>query len=91
MLSLSVRTLSPILLLREAALSVFFPGGPELLGNNPEQFVEQIEPWPWMSTFQNAELLPQGEILQYKFPTVTKKANEYSEPEQKQAVHEPGL
>ncbi len=44
-----------------------------------------------MATFQNGELLPQGEILQYKFPTVTKKANEYSEPEQKQAVHEPGL
>ena len=69
----------------------FFPGGPELLGNNPEQFVEQIEPWPWMSTFQNGELLPQREILQYTFPTAAKKANEYSEPEQEQAVHEPGL
>jgi hypothetical protein len=60
----------------------FFPGGPELRGNNPEQFVEQIEPWPWMSTFQNGELLPQREILQYAFPTAAKKANEYSEPEQ---------
>jgi len=69
----------------------FFPGGPELLGNNPEQFVEQIEPWPWMSTFQNGELLPQREIFQYKFPTAAKKANEYSEPKQEQAVHEPGL
>jgi hypothetical protein len=37
----------------------FFPGGPELMGNDPEQFVEQIEPRPWMSTFQNGELLPQ--------------------------------
>jgi hypothetical protein len=32
-----------------------------------------------MSTFQNGELLPQREILQYTFPTAAKKANEYSD------------
>ena len=44
-----------------------------------------------MSKFQNGELLPQREILQYTFPTAAKKANEYSESEQEQAIHEPGL
>ena len=69
----------------------FFPDGPETMGSDPEQFVEQIELWPRMSTFQNGELLPKREILQHKLPTATKKANEYSEPEQKQVVHEHGL
>jgi hypothetical protein len=69
----------------------FFPGGPELMGSDPEEFVEQIEPCPRMSTFQNGELLPKREILQHKLPMATKKANQYSEPEQKQVVHEPGL
>ena len=61
------------------------------MGNDPEQFVEQIERWPWMSTFQNRELLPKREILLHKHPSVAKKAKEYSEPEQKQVVHEPEL
>jgi hypothetical protein len=30
------------------------------MGNDPEQFVEQIERWPWMSTFQNRELLAEA-------------------------------
>jgi hypothetical protein len=51
----------------------FFPSGPELMGNDPEQFVEQIEPWPRMSTFQNGELLPKREILQHKLAAVTKR------------------
>ena len=69
----------------------FFPGGPELMGNDPEQFVEEIEPWPRMPTFQNGELLPKHEILQHKLPTATKKANEYTKPEQEEVVHEPRL
>ena len=63
----------------------------KLVGNDPEQFVEQIESWPRMSTFQNCELLPKREILQHNLPTATKHSNEYSQPEQKQFVHEPGL
>ena len=62
-----------------------------MTGNDPEQFVEQIEPWPRMSTFQNGELLPQREILQHKLPTASKHANEHSKPEQEQVVHEAGL
>ena len=69
----------------------FFPGGPERMGHDPEQFVEQIEPWPRMSTFQNGELLPEREIFQHKLPAVTRKANEYSEAKQEQVVHEPEL
>jgi hypothetical protein len=69
----------------------FFPGGPELMDSDPEGFVEQIEPWAPMSTFQNGELLPKREILQHKLPMATKKANEYSEPEKKQIEHGPEL
>jgi hypothetical protein len=61
------------------------------MGHDPEQFVEQIEPWPRMSTFQNGELLPEREIFQHKLPAVTRKANEYSEAKQEQVVHEPEL
>ena len=69
----------------------FFPGGPDLTGNDPEQFVDQIELWPRMSTFQYGELLPQREILQHKLPTASKNAIEHSKPEQEQVVHEAGL
>ena len=67
------------------------PAGQDLTGNDPEQFVDQIEPWPRMSTFQNGELLPQRKILQHKLPTASKNANEHSKPEQEQVVHEAGL
>jgi len=53
------------------------------MGNYPEQFVEQIEPWPRMPTFQNDELLPEGEILEDKMPTTTTRASKRSEPEKK--------
>ena len=52
------------------------------MGNDPEQIVEQIELWPRMAAFQNGELLPNREILQHKLPTATKKANEYTKPQQ---------
>jgi len=61
------------------------------MGDNPEKFVEPIEPWPRMSAFHNGELLPKREILQHKLPTAMEKTNDCSEPEQKQVVHEPGL
>jgi len=64
----------------------FFPGGPELMGSDPEEFVEQIEPCPRMSTFQNGELLPKREILQNEIPATAEEANQYSDPEEKQAT-----
>jgi hypothetical protein len=64
----------------------FFPGGPELIGNDPEQSVEQIERWPRLSTFQNSKLLPKPENLRHKLPAVTKKANEDPEPKQKKCT-----
>ena len=69
----------------------FFPGGPEPMGHDPEQFVEQIQPWPRTSTFQNGELLPKREILQHQLSAAMKEANEYSEAKQEQVVHEPEL
>jgi hypothetical protein len=69
----------------------FFPSGPKLMGTDPEKFVEQLESWPRMPTFQNGELLPKRKILQHKLPTATKNANEYTKPEQEEVVHEPRL
>jgi len=66
----------------------FFPVGRELMGNDPVQFVEQIQPWSRVSTFQNDERLPEGEILQDEMPMTTKRASKRSEPEKKQI--EPG-
>jgi hypothetical protein len=65
----------------------FFPGGPELMANDPEQFVEQIQPWSRVSTFQNDELLSEGKILEDEMPTTTKRASKRSEPERKQIEH----
>ena len=61
------------------------------MGSDPEQFVEQIEPWPRMSTFQNGELLPKREILQDEMPKTTKRASKRSEREKKQIEHGPEL
>ena len=57
------------------------------MGNDPVQFVEQIQPWSRVSTFQNDERLPEGEILQDEMPMTTKRASKRSEPEKKQIEH----
>ena len=40
-----------------------------------------------MPTFQDGELLPEGEILQHKFATAMKNANEDSKPEGEKVEH----
>jgi hypothetical protein len=42
------------------------PFGPDAPGGHPEQFVEHVQPWPRMPTFEHCELLTQSEILQQK-------------------------
>ncbi len=59
-----------------------FPLRPKSTSGHPEELVDQRQPRPRMPTFQGGELLPEGEILQYKFPAITEKPNEYSESEQ---------
>jgi hypothetical protein len=44
-----------------------------------------------MPTFQDSELLPEHEILQYKIPAAMEDANQCSDPEEKQAEHGMGL
>ena len=44
-----------------------------------------------MPPLQHSELLPKREIFQGKIPTITKEANERSEPEQEQMEHGPEL
>jgi hypothetical protein len=68
----------------------FFPGGPEAMGSNPRQFVDNIQPWPRTPTLQKSKLLPEGEVLQEKIPTVTKDANKCTEAE-KRIDHGPEL
>jgi len=69
----------------------FFPGGPEAMGSDPKQFVENIQPWPRTPTLQKSKLLPEREVLQEKIPTVTKDANKCTEAEKKQIDHGPEL
>jgi hypothetical protein len=68
-----------------------FPLRPKPTSGDPEEFVDQRQPRLRVLTLQDSELLPKREILQRKLPTATEKPNEYSEPEQEQIVHEPGL
>ena len=68
-----------------------FPLRPKPTSGEPEEFVDQRQPRLRVLTLQSGELLPKREILQRKLPTATEKRIEYSEPEQEQIVHEPGL
>jgi hypothetical protein len=58
-----------------------FTSRPESTNGDPEEPVDECQPWPRMPTFQDRELLAKREILQEKVPTTTKEANEGSETE----------
>jgi hypothetical protein len=62
----------------------FFPGGPEPVGNDPEEFVEAAQHRSRVATFQYGELLPEREVFQYEMPTTAKRASKRSGPEKKQ-------
>lgn len=58
-----------------------FPSRPEPTDGDPEEPVDQRQPWPRMPTFQDGELLTKREILKDKISTTKKEANEGSETE----------
>jgi hypothetical protein len=62
----------------------FFPGGPEPVGNDPEEFVEAAQHRSRVATLQYGELLPEREVFQYEMPTTAKRASKRSQPEKKQ-------
>jgi len=53
----------------------------------PEELIEEAEARARMSMLQHHELLPKHEILQNKLSAATEKANQNSDPEEKQAQH----
>jgi len=51
------------------------------MGGHPEQFVENVQPWPRTPTFEHNELLPQSEILQQKPATSAKQTGDGAQTE----------
>lgn len=51
-----------------------FPLAPELLRNNPEEFIKPGKAWTGMHSLQDDELLPECQIFEPKAPTRTEKA-----------------
>jgi hypothetical protein len=64
-----------------------FPFAPKSASGQPEELIDKRQAWPRMPTFQDGELLPEGEILQHKFATAMKNANEDSKPEGEKVEH----
>ena len=69
----------------------FFPGGPELTGNDPEEFVKEAQHRSRVSTLQHRELLSKREVLQDEMPTIAKSASKRSDRDKKQIKHGPEL
>lgn len=63
------------------------PARPESVRSNPEQFVEQSEPWSGMATFEYCELLPEREIFEKKLSTSTKGTSDGFENEPQNFEH----
>jgi hypothetical protein len=60
---------------------------PDSPSDYPEELIEEAEARSRMSTFQHRELLLEHEILQYEVPPATEKANQGTDPEEKQIEH----
>jgi hypothetical protein len=63
------------------------PSRPDPSSDYPEELIEEAKARSRMSTLQHGELLPEHEILQNKIPAATEKANQGSDPEEKQTEH----
>jgi len=68
-----------------------FPGGPELMGNDPEEFVKEAQHRSRVATLQHRELLSKREVLQDEIATIAKCESERSNREKKQIEHGPEL
>jgi hypothetical protein len=61
------------------------------MGNDPEELIDQRQPWSRMPTFQKGELLPERQVLQDEIALATKRAGERSDPKKSQIEHGPEL
>jgi hypothetical protein len=53
-----------------------FPAGPASTNEQPEELVEPIEPWAWMTPLEPDELLTKGQIFAEKTVMRTKEVNQ---------------
>ena len=61
--------------------------GPEPASYDPEEFVDDSQPWPRLLAFKDGELLAKGEVFERQTATRPKPAKHGSEPEPKQVKH----
>jgi hypothetical protein len=61
--------------------------GPEPASYDPEEFVDDSQPWPRLLAFKDGELLAKGEIFEHQTAARPKQAKHGSEPEPKQVKH----
>src|SRR5664279_4805216 len=64
-----------------------FPVSPEPASYDPEEFVDDSQPWPRLLALKNGELLAKGEIFEHQTAAHPKQAKHGSEPEPKQVKH----
>src|SRR5664280_1066828 len=64
-----------------------FPVSPEPASYDPEEFVDDSQPWPRLLAFKDGELLAKGEIFEHQTAARPKQAKHGSEPEPKQVKH----
>jgi hypothetical protein len=56
-------------------------------GGNPEQFIEDIQPWPGMSALHHSDLLSQGEIPQQETTAGAKETGKRAQTEPTDGEH----
>ena len=60
---------------------------PEPASYDPEEFVDDSQPWPRLLALKDGELLAKGEIFEHQTAARPKQAKNGSEPEPKQVKH----
>src|SRR5664279_3098563 len=64
-----------------------FPVSPEPASYDPEESVDDSQPWPRLLAFKDGELLVKGEVFEHQTAACPKSAKHGSEPEPKQVKH----
>ena len=60
---------------------------PEPASYDPEESVDDSQPWPRLLAFKDGELLVKGEVFEHQTAACPKSAKYGSEPEPKQVQH----
>ena len=64
-----------------------FPTGPASWNKQPEELVQQIQLWAWMTPFEHDKLLAKCQILEKKTVMRAKEPNKRSEAKSQETKH----